>query len=79
MYNLELDKTLDLIQKNKAKKVLLQLPDGLKTKSKDIVDFLKKSTKASIFVWQGTCFGSCDTIDTDQFDIIISYGHSRWN
>ena len=34
--NLELDKLLDAISKSKAKTVLVQLPDGLKPKAKEI-------------------------------------------
>ena len=60
MYQLELNKAKELILKNKATKVLLQLPDGLKPKSKEIVDFLTKETNSSIYIWAGSCFGSCD-------------------
>ena len=39
-YDLELNKIIETVKKNKYKTVLLQLPDGLKPKAKDIVDLI---------------------------------------
>ena len=41
MYNLELEKAVEKINKEKAKKVVIQLPDGIKIKGKEIPDNLK--------------------------------------
>lgn len=79
MYNLELEKIKELILENKAKSVLLQLPDGLKPKSKEIVDGIKKYSKANIYIWAGSCFGACDyPTNIEGIDIMISWGHSEW-
>lgn len=78
MYNLELEKAVKEIKKSKAKTVLVQLPDGLKPKAKEIQDFLQKKTKAEIVIWLGSCFGACDIPKAD-VDLIIQWGHSRWN
>ena len=40
-YDLELDRVVNEIKKQKAKRVLVQLPDGLKPKAKEIVDVLR--------------------------------------
>ena len=78
-YDLELDRAADLISAEKAKKVCIQLPDGLKPKAKEIVDFLQSKTKASIFIWSGSCFGACDTPNLNKdFDLLIQWGHSEW-
>jgi len=77
MYNLELDKVVKEIKSKKAKTVLIQLPEGLKPKSKDIVDFIQEKTKAKCFIWLGTCFGACDIPKAD-FDLLIQWGHSEW-
>lgn len=81
MYNLELKKAAEQISKTNAKKICIQLPDGLKPKAKEIVDFLKKETDAEIVIWAGTCFGACDTPNIDKlgFDLLIQWGHSEWN
>ena len=80
MYKLELKKAADKIKKENAKKVCIQLPDGLKPKAKEITDYLKEKTSADIFIWAGSCFGACDTpnIEHLKFDLLIQWGHSKW-
>jgi diphthamide biosynthesis enzyme Dph1/Dph2-like protein len=79
MYNLELDKAKKEIEKSKAKTVLIQLPDGLKPKAKEIYSELKK-TGADIYFWGGSCFGACDlpSLNSVKFDLVIQFGHSEW-
>ena len=78
--DLELDKLFSAISKSKAKTVLIQLPDGLKPKAKEITDILRKKTSAKIIIWAGSCFGACDTpkIEHLDFDLLIHFGHSEW-
>jgi maltodextrin utilization protein YvdJ len=45
-YDLELDKLIENINKDKCKLVLLQFPDGLKYYSKEVVDTLREKTQA---------------------------------
>ena len=78
-YDLELEKVAKKIKSNKAKSVLIQLPDGLKPEATKIADFLEKQTKAEILIWQGTCFGACDIPQDIDVDLIIQFGHSPWN
>ena len=83
-YELELDKVVENIKKQKSKFVLLQFPDGLKLYSTDIVDYLTEKTKKEVefFIWFNTCFGACDTpilpkeIEK-QIDLIIQFGHNE--
>ena len=81
MYKLELDKIKKEITSSKAKKVLIQLPDGLKPKANLIQDELEK-TGAEIYIWAGSCFGACDTPNEYakkmKFDLLIQWGHSKW-
>ncbi len=76
MYNLEIDKAVKEIKTKKAKTVLIQLPEGLKPKSKEIVDTITKKTNAKCFIWLGSCFGACDVPKAD-YDILIQWGHSK--
>ncbi len=82
-YDLELDKVADKIISEKAKIVLIQLPDGLKPKANEIKDYLKnkidKNTK--LLFWAGSCFGACDvplSAENANVDLIIQFGHSEW-
>ena len=81
-YNLGLDKVILEIKKTKAKLVLLQFPDGLKTYATTIVDYLKEKTSSEFIVWIESCFGACDTpIGIDKLkpkvDLVIQFGHNE--
>ncbi|MBW2987796.1 diphthamide synthesis protein [Candidatus Woesearchaeota archaeon] len=80
-YNLELDKAIKEIKKTKAKKVCIQLPDGLKPKAEEIVKEIESNTNAKVFVWLGSCFGACDVpleIEKLGIQLLIQWGHSKW-
>lgn len=78
-YDLELTKLIEQINNEERKLVLLQFPDGLKYYSKEVVDILKKETKAQFFIYFGTCFGACDIpfhLEKMGFDLCVQWGHS---
>ena len=76
---LELERVIQYIKKQKAIKVCLQLPDGLKPKAKEIQDKIKEETNSEVLIWAGSCFGSCDTpkgLEEIDADLLIQWGHS---
>ncbi len=78
-WNLELEKVAEEIRTSGAKKVVLQLPDGLKPRAMQISRELEKLSSATIYLWFGSNFGACDVpvhIEKKGFDMIINYGHS---
>lgn len=80
-HDLELQKAASEIKRQKAKKVCIQLPDGLKPQADKIADFLGKETKADIIIWLGSCFGACDIpkqVENLSVDMLIQWGHSGW-
>lgn len=77
MYDLELSKAVKEIKDKKVKTVLIQLPDGLKSKAKEIVDTIHQKTNAKCFIWLGSCYGACDIPKVD-VDLLIQWGHSKW-
>ena len=79
-YNLELNKAIKEIKKQKARSVCIQLPDGLKPKAKEIADKIEKETSAKVVIWLGSCFGGCDVPDLSKqkVDLLIQWGHSKW-
>ena len=81
-YDLELKKVVDLIKKNNAKNVLLQLPDGLKPKSKELVDSISAEIPdINVFIWSGSNFGACDIPAHTKklgIDLILHFGHSEF-
>ena len=83
-YDLELDRIAGEIKKKKAKRVLIQLPDGLKPYATKIAEAIEQKTnnKAEILIYFGTCFGACD-VPVDEakaagVDLIVQFGHSAW-
>jgi 2-(3-amino-3-carboxypropyl)histidine synthase len=80
-YALELEKVAANIQKQKARLVCIQLPEGLRPKAKEIADELEQKTGAEIIIWQGSCFGACDLpigLEKLGVDLLVQWGHSEW-
>lgn len=89
-YDLEFDKIIETIKKEKSKRVLLQFPDGFKPYATEIQKKLenlinkdkKIKTKPEFFIWFDTCFGACDLpieVENIGIDLIIQFGHTAWD
>ena len=82
-YKFENIKVAGIISKYSAKKILIQLPDGLKPFVPKIIDSLKKRTNATFYVSADPCYGACDLAVDDAkiigADLIIHYGHTPIN
>jgi diphthamide biosynthesis enzyme Dph1/Dph2-like protein len=82
MYKLDLDKLISTIKQQKAKQVLIQLPDGMKQKANLVVDAVEEQTSAKAFIWLGSCYGSCDLplgMDILNIDLVVQWGHNKFN
>lgn len=78
-YNFEIEKIVDNIKKRNPKSILLQFPDGLKPYATTIANYLEEIfPKIDFSIWLGTCFGACDTPQTND-NLIIQFGHAPWN
>lgn len=80
-YNLELEKIIKKIKKEKANRVLIQLPEALKPKAIEIANKIEEKTKAKCIIWLGSCYGSCDLpqgLEKLKIDLVIHFGHSAW-
>jgi 2-(3-amino-3-carboxypropyl)histidine synthase len=65
-----------------AKRVLLQLPDGMRPFAVQLVEAINSSTGANVFLSGNSCYGACD-ISIDQarglgVDLIVHYGHTQY-
>ena len=81
-YDLDLEKAVKSIKKLRAKKVCIQLPDGLKPQAAKIAKELEQKTNAKIFIWINSNWGSCDLpvgLETVGIDLLINFGHSSYN
>ena len=80
-WELSIGEAKNAIAHYNAKKVLIQLPDGLKPHAKDIVDALA-DTGAELLIWTDSNYGSCDLpIEARNVgvDLVLHYGHESWN
>jgi len=79
-YDLELDKVVVQIKKQKAKFVLLQFPDGLKPYATAVVDFLEsKIGGVEFLIWLESCYGACDLPVglSKEIDLVVQFGHNE--
>uniref|UniRef100_A0A8C6RI35 2-(3-amino-3-carboxypropyl)histidine synthase subunit 1 n=3 Tax=Nannospalax galili TaxID=1026970 RepID=A0A8C6RI35_NANGA len=79
-YNFEIPKTVWRIQQAQAKKVALQMPEGLLLFACTIVDILERFTKAEVMVMGDVTYGACCVDDFTaralDVDFLVHYGHS---
>ena len=73
MYDFEIGRINKEIKKRKAKRVLIQLPEGLKREFLKIADGLDAEAVLS----GDPCFGACDIQAYPEFDLTIHFGHSK--
>jgi len=76
--NLQLEKAIAKIKQENPKIVLIQLPDGLKPKAREIKKELQQHTLAEIYFWLNSCYGACDLPKVKDIDLLIQFGHSEW-
>jgi 2-(3-amino-3-carboxypropyl)histidine synthase len=75
-FEFELKKVVRRIKRAGVKRVLLQLPDGLKPYATQIAKQIEEKSRCRVLIWAGSCFGACD-IPRLEVDLIIQFGHSE--
>jgi 2-(3-amino-3-carboxypropyl)histidine synthase len=69
------------IKKTGAKRVLLQVPEGLKTKALEIAEGIQKHG-IGVIISADTCYGACDLPDYEAeklgVDLIVHIGHNKF-
>jgi diphthamide biosynthesis enzyme Dph1/Dph2-like protein len=82
MFRLEIDKCVTEVKARGAKHVLLQLPDGLKSRANEVVQAIESQTDAKCYIWFSSCFGQCDYplgLGPMGIDLMIQFGHNRYH
>ena len=79
-YNIDLGKAVKTIKENDYKRVVLQVPEGLKSHYSKFVDFLEENTNANVIISADPCFGACDIVNSEfkdlNVDFIVQIGHT---
>jgi len=78
-YEFELDKIKTLIKERGARRVGLQLPEGLKTIATEIAAELSKATGVAVILSGNSCYGACDVDEklARIVDILFHFGHTE--
>mmetsp|Transcript_589 Transcript_589/g.925 ORF Transcript_589/g.925 Transcript_589/m.925 type:complete len:371 (+) Transcript_589:2209-3321(+) len=79
-YNFEIHKTIWRIRQTGAKRVSLQLPEGLQMFACSLVDVFQKFAGVEVIVQGDVVYGACcvDDLHADELgaDLLVHYGHS---
>ncbi|MBI2663281.1 diphthamide biosynthesis enzyme Dph2 [Candidatus Woesearchaeota archaeon] len=80
MYILEEQKIITEIQARKARRILIQLPEGLKKEANRITKYIEEKTSAETFISGESCWGGCDLPLEEakriKADLIVHFGHA---
>lgn len=78
MFDLKLSDITAWISDRGYSSVALQLPEGLKIRATEIIDFLSDNTDCSFVILGDPCYGACDLyVDyKDVADALVHFGHS---
>lgn len=81
MYDLEIERVSDEIRRRRARRALLQLPDGLRPQAFRLAGALRERTGAEVLLLGDSCYGACDVAlrqaEALEADLLVHYGHSR--
>ncbi len=77
-YDFELERIKTEIKERGARRVGLQLPEGLKTVAIDIAGEISKDTGAEVIISGNSCFGACDIDEklAKVVDLLFHFGHT---
>ncbi|MHC1611151.1 MAG: diphthamide biosynthesis enzyme Dph2 [Candidatus Methanospirareceae archaeon] len=77
-YEFDLERIKALIKERRAKRVGLQLPEGLKRIATDIALEISRDTGAEVLISGNSCYGACDLDERLEgiVDLLFHFGHS---
>src|SRR6184192_708746 len=82
MYDLEEDRLVSEITGRGARRLLIQLPDGLKSEGPRLASLVREKTGADVFVSATSACGACDlSLDAAtrlKADLLVHYGHNEF-
>jgi len=82
MYDLDEDRLVAEITGRGARRLLVQLPDGLKNEGPRLASLIREKTGADVFVSASPAWGACDlSLDAAarlKADLLVHYGHNEF-
>jgi 2-(3-amino-3-carboxypropyl)histidine synthase len=81
MFELQEDRIAEEIRRRGSKRVLLQMPEGLKTVGFNLAKRLERETDVEVFISGDPCYGACDLALYPKMlvaaDLLIHIGHAE--
>ena len=81
MYQFEESRIVNEIKKRGSKRVLLQMPEGLKPHGFKLAKLLEEKTGVEVFVSGDPCYGACDLALSPkkavEADLLVHVGHAE--
>ena len=77
-YEFELERIKALIRERGARRVGLQLPEGLKTVTPRLAAEISNATGADVIISGNSCYGACDIDEklASMVDLLFHFGHT---
>jgi len=80
IYKINLQHAAELIKRKNYKKILIQVPEGLKMHAPQMADSLSQA-KCDVFISAAPCYGACDIADAEakelKADALFHFGHAK--
>jgi 2-(3-amino-3-carboxypropyl)histidine synthase len=80
LYNLELPRVVEEVKRRGSRRVLLQLPDGMRPFAFQLVKAIREGAGAEVLLSGDSCYGACDIANRQASelgaDLLVHYGHS---
>ena len=78
-YHIDIEEAAKTITEKGYHTIAMQIPEGLKQAVFPLVDYLEKTTKATVFVIADPCYGACDIANYElknlDVDCVLHLGH----
>lgn len=79
-YDFEIPRIIEIVKKNKYKRIALQLPEGLKDHATEIAGEISK-TGCEVIISSDPCYGACDLADEEMkalgCEALFHFGHAE--
>ncbi len=83
MLDLEQERIVHEVARRQAKRILLQVPEGLRPSAFNLSRELEKKTSSTVIISADPCYGSCDLAMSEasllNVDLVVHLGHSGTN
>jgi len=81
-YDLEVERIISEIRKEKPKIVGLQFPEGLKRYALDVASEIEEKTDAKTVIFVDPTYGACDLKKEQarklRVDLLVHFGHTKF-